>query len=80
MKENSKKNLPKAPWWLKAWGVIAFYGLMIGATETPDGGLAFWWTASWLANFGIFGAVSNRYDWGDDKRSQDAAKKTEGAE
>jgi len=77
MKENSKNNLPKAPWWLKAWGVIAFFGLMIGSAETPDGGLAFWWTASWVAHFAIFGAVSNHYDWEDEKK---AANKTEGAE
>lgn len=78
MEQNSKKQQqPKAPWWLKLWGGIAFFGLFLGAAETPDGGLAFWWTASWLANFGIFGAVSNRYDWDDGK---EPAKETEGAE
>ncbi len=75
-----KNKLPKAPWWLKAWGVIAFFGLMIGAAETPDGGLDFWWTFSMVAHFGLFGYVSNHYDWDDDKPAAINAAKKEGAE
>ncbi len=74
---NKAKKQRKAPWWLKAWGIFAFYGLFLGAAETPDGGIAFWWTFSWIANFGVFGYVANKYDWGDDEKS---AEKTEGAE
>lgn len=80
-KNSEKTNLPKAPWWLKLWGAIAFYGVFVGAGEMPGGGIDFWWTFAWVAHFGLFGYVSNGYDWKDRKEpNQDAAKKTEGAE
>ncbi len=53
-KNTNKTNLPKAPWWLKLWGAIAFFGLFLGSAETPDGGICFWWTFGWVAHFGVF--------------------------
>lgn len=79
-KNTNKTNLPKAPWWLKLWGAIAFFGLFVGAAEEPGGGICFWWTFAWVLNFGIFGAISNGYDWEDEKPAGKEAKKTEGAE
>ena len=65
--EQRKSTSKKAPRWLKIWGVIAFYGLFLGAAETPEGGICLGWTLSWVANFGLFGIVANRYDWDDGK-------------
>lgn len=78
MEQNSKKQQqPKAPWWLKLWGGIAFFGLFLGAAETPDGGICFWWTFGWVAHFGVFGYIANKYDWNDGK---EPAKETGAAE